>query len=85
MEALRLRKHLVVVINTALMNNHQTELAHALGKRKHLFVVEEPRHLLESGTWKSFHDFVPVPQEGGDEYDFPRLLDSFLGFASKKT
>jgi beta-1,4-N-acetylglucosaminyltransferase len=83
MEAMRLKKHLVVVINTALMNNHQTELAHALGSRKYLYVVDEPKQLQREETWKEFRDFVPLPYEPGDEHDFPRLLDSFLGYTSK--
>eukprot|EP00975_Prorocentrum_lima_P019488 4104021-Prorocentrum_lima.AAC.1 len=35
-EALRLRKKLVVVVNTALMDNHQLELAEALADRDHV-------------------------------------------------
>lgn len=84
MEALRLRKKLVVVINTALMNNHQTELAGAMAERSHLFMVENPELLENNSTWVSFQDFDPVPHEGGDEQDFPRLLDSFLGFSNNK-
>jgi beta-1,4-N-acetylglucosaminyltransferase len=44
-EALRLGKRMVVVINSILMHNHQTELANAMGSRKHLFVVQEPGEL----------------------------------------
>jgi hypothetical protein len=35
-------------------------------------------------TWNKFHDFVPVPNPAGDEYDFPRLLGSFLGIQESK-
>lgn len=84
MEALRLQKKLVVVINTLLMDNHQTELAAAMEERGHLFMVENPELLEKKDTWISFQDFVPVPHKGGDEKDFPRLLDSFLGFSYSK-
>jgi len=85
-EVLRLKKRLVVIINTALMGNHQTELANALGERQHLYVVESPEKLNDINTWNALESFVPIPQEDtGDQYDFPRLLDSFLGFASKQS
>jgi beta-1,4-N-acetylglucosaminyltransferase len=84
MEALRMKCKLAVVINTILMDNHQTELAHAMGKHKHLFVVEEPAELHDTKTWDDLERFLPVPYTGGDEYDFPRILDHFLGFASKE-
>ena len=82
MEALRLRKKLVVVINTALMDNHQTELAGAMAERGHLMMVEYPELLNDKKTWSSFEGFDPIPHQGGDPQDFPRLLDAFLGFSS---
>ena len=84
MEVLRMNKKLVVVINTQLMDNHQTELAGAMADRGHLCVVESPEKLDERQTWNGFEDFSPVPHQGGDPYDMPRLLDSFLGFTSSK-
>jgi beta-1,4-N-acetylglucosaminyltransferase len=83
-EALRLGKRMVVVINTILMHNHQTELANAMGSRKHLFVVQEPGQLAHMDTWNAFQKFVPVPNPAGDEYHFPRLLDSFMGIQDSK-
>jgi beta-1,4-N-acetylglucosaminyltransferase len=85
METLRLRKKLVVVINTLLMDNHQTELAGAMAERGALFMVENPELLERRSTWVSFQDFVPVPHTGGDDQDFPRLLDSYLGFSYAKS
>jgi beta-1,4-N-acetylglucosaminyltransferase len=89
MEALRMEKTLIVVINTDLMDNHQTELATAMAERGHLFVVEAPEDLLDqpATTWHAFQDFVPrFPQQqqhrGEEEMDFPRLLDAFLGFST---
>lgn len=83
-EVLRLQKRMVVVINTILMHNHQTELANAMGKRKHLFVVNETADLANIETWNALQEFVPVPNPPGDEHDFPRLLDSFFGFDQSK-
>lgn len=84
MEVLRMNKKLVVVINTQLMDNHQTELAGAMADRGHLYMVENPEKLDESQTWASFEDFNPIQQQEGDSFDMPRLLDSFLGFDSLK-
>ena len=84
MECLRMNKKLVVVINTALMDNHQMELAGAMADRGLLYMVESPENLDTKQTWESFEDFSPTQHEQGDPYDFPRLLDSFLGFATAK-
>jgi beta-1,4-N-acetylglucosaminyltransferase len=83
-EALRLGKRMVVVINTILMHNHQTELANAMGSREHLFVVQEPGQLANMETWNAFQEFVPVPNPAGDEFHFPRMLDSFMGIQDSK-
>lgn len=80
MEATGLKKRMVVVINTILMHNHQTELANAMGSRKHVYVIDEPAHLANLNTWDAFEKFDPVPLPPGDDEDFPRLLNSFLGF-----
>ena len=82
MEALRMKKKLVVVINTKLMDNHQMELATAMSKRQYLYMISDPSDLIEKSTtdtWDLFHNFIPIPHEDGDEYAFPKLLDSFLG------
>jgi beta-1,4-N-acetylglucosaminyltransferase len=84
MEALRMKKKLVVVINTLLMDNHQTELAGAMATRGHLIMVDEPEKLDHPQTWSSFDNFLPTPHQDGDDYDFPRLLDSFLGYSEIK-
>jgi len=75
-------KKLIVVINTILMDNHQLELATAMADRGHLFVVHQPEQLQQTETWTAFEDFVPtcLSHQIGDSYDFPILLDSFLGF-----
>ncbi len=83
MEVLRMYKKMIVVINNDLMDNHQTELAGAMAERGHLHVVASPEKLGETETWSAFEEFSPIPHQGGDPYDMPRLLDSFFGFASK--
>lgn len=83
MECLRLEKRFVVVINTRLMHNHQTELADAMGRRKHLWVVSDPIQLQDVKVWDDFEAFRPVPKMKGDDRDFPQLLNSFLGLADK--
>lgn len=85
MEVLRMNKKTIVVINTDLMDNHQTELAGAMADRGHIYMVEFPEKLHERQTWASFEDFTPIPHEDGNPDDMPRLLDAFLGFVSPKT
>jgi len=72
-------KRLVVVINSILMDNHQTELAEAMGKRKHLFVVESPKQLESTSTWDQLEDFQPIPKQPGDPLHFKIIMDEFLG------
>lgn len=81
MEAMKYNKKLIVVINTLLMDNHQTELANAMGERDHLYVVDSPEQMKDISTWDKFEDFNPVPYESGDSNDFPRILDAFMGFS----
>lgn len=79
MEGLRLQKKLVVVINTALMDNHQTELASAMGERRHLYVVDSPELLANVETWKEFEAFEAVSKKPGNKQHFAQLLDHFFG------
>ena len=82
LEALELGKRLVVCVNDALMDNHQSELAGAMARRGHLHVVNDPDDLRDEAEWRSFEGFSPRPFSGGDDEDFPRLLDSRMGFAA---
>jgi beta-1,4-N-acetylglucosaminyltransferase len=83
MEALRHQTRLVVVINSDLMDNHQTELAHAMAHRSHLFVVNNAADLQDFNTWNDFDAFVPIPHVVGTN-DFPILLNTHLGVVSKE-
>ena len=78
MEALYLRKALVVVTNDALMHNHQTELAGALEARGHLksTTCGELKNVLREVAGASFVDYPPKELEG-----FPALVDREMGFS----
>ena len=71
-------KRLIVVINDALMDNHQTELAYAMRNRHYLQVVDDPQSLLDMSVWNALNTFEPTPFPGGNTMDFPRLLTAFL-------
>lgn len=80
----------VTVINSRLMDNHQTELAYALRDRGYLQVVEDPRALCATATWKRLaaaeqaHPAVAAVVEQEEEEDstardFSNTLNRFLG------
>ena len=73
------RKKVVVVINNLLMNNHQLELANALGSRGHLFVIKDADMLLQKDVLDEMEEFVPKVFEGGDNLAFRRVVDNLLG------
>jgi beta-1,4-N-acetylglucosaminyltransferase len=82
MEALQLPapppKRIVAVINTALMDNHQAELAHALALHQLLLVVD--RVVTAGLPWDDFEHFQPAPYTAGNEHDVPHLIDHFFGW-----
>lgn len=86
MEALGLASSKVVttVINTRLMDNHQTELAFALRDRGHLQVVEDAELLRDQQTWDNLvrgKDSMRAWKSGNTK-DFPRIVNSFLGVST---
>ncbi|OWZ17060.1 UDP-N-acetylglucosamine transferase subunit [Phytophthora megakarya] len=76
MDGLALKKKLVVVVNTALMDNHQTELAEAMADQNFCLQtsVQSVQRVLETGNWD---DLQPYPQP--DEQAFPDLVDAVMG------
>ncbi|RHY32456.1 hypothetical protein DYB32_002553, partial [Aphanomyces invadans] len=72
MDTLVERKHLIVIPNTQLMDNHQEELAGALAERHHL--VATTCSLLAS-TLASVDLKTLVPYPEVDEEAFPSLVD----------
>lgn len=60
METLRSGRRLVMVVNAALMDNHQSELAHALVERGHALIatVETLPEVLRAAKWGAM---VPLP------------------------
>jgi beta-1,4-N-acetylglucosaminyltransferase len=77
MEALALRKPLLVVTNDELMDAHQSELADALHERGYLKRTSS-RALADSLRDFSFEDVLPYPEKDLDA--FPRLCESTMGF-----
>eukprot|EP00559_Dactyliosolen_fragilissimus_P001226 CAMPEP_0184866054 /NCGR_PEP_ID=MMETSP0580-20130426/20560_1 /TAXON_ID=1118495 /ORGANISM="Dactyliosolen fragilissimus" /LENGTH=227 /DNA_ID=CAMNT_0027365515 /DNA_START=73 /DNA_END=759 /DNA_ORIENTATION=+ len=73
-------KKLVVIINDKLMHNHQTELAEALEKRGHLYVLSRPDELCEKEVWSAIEKFVPEDFQDGDHFLFGKLIDKEMGF-----
>ena len=79
MEALGLRRPLVVVTNDALMDNHQSELADALADRGHL-VATTVGNLEECLRTFKGKEFTPYPDKDFDA--FPKLVDETVGLRS---
>lgn len=75
MDALALRKPLVVVVNTLLMDNHQAELADAMAEQRYCVATtcDELAHTLRTAELSALRAY-PAP----DELAFPRLVDQVL-------
>jgi len=76
LEALELGKPLVVVINDALADNHQFELAERLAKDEHLLFTT-PNELAETLKHPKLFDLNPFPK--ADPSIFATFLDAQLG------
>ncbi|KAG5192830.1 glycosyltransferase family 28 C-terminal domain-containing protein [Tribonema minus] len=64
MEALTLAKPLVVVVNDALMGNHQSELARAMAERCHALAATPPRlaRALSADALAALRPYPPPPR-----------------------
>ena len=83
LEGLRLRAQMVVVVNDALMDNHQQELAHELHSRWHLLATT-PSGLL--ATLRSLVEAPPnlAPFPPADQSLFPGFLATTLGIEGEQ-
>lgn len=81
MDALSVGKKLVVVVNTALMDNHQTELADAMAAKRYCVSTSCDR-LEETLTTADLETLEPYPPL--DEGAFPRLVDETMGLSKRK-
>lgn len=85
MESLSLKKKTCVIINDALMDNHQIELAQALCDRGYLFMLPSPDNLILSTTIKSVESFKAKEWKGGRPSSFGKLIADFMGFNPNTT
>ncbi|KAF9143371.1 N-acetylglucosaminyldiphosphodolichol N-acetylglucosaminyltransferase catalytic subunit alg13 [Mortierella sp. GBA39] len=77
LEALRLNKKLVVVVNEDLMDNHQQELGDALHEQ-HYLVCCTVSTLEKTLQAKEYESLEPFPQP--DTTRFSNFLDARMGF-----
>ncbi|KAF9573699.1 hypothetical protein EC968_008215 [Mortierella alpina] len=75
LEALRLKKKLIVVVNEDLMDNHQQELGSVLHQQKHL-VCTSVSSLEEALKAREYDSLIPFPEP--DPTRFANFLDSRL-------
>ncbi|KAI9915935.1 hypothetical protein PsorP6_007545 [Peronosclerospora sorghi] len=76
MDSLALQKKVIVVVNTALMDNHQIELAEAMANQNFCLQtsVQGLEKVLGNGNW---NDLQPYPAP--NEHAFPNLVDDVTG------
>ncbi len=76
-EALRAHKPLLVVVNEALMDNHQAELAHALAQEGHLAYCA-PQQLL--AAFEALRPEQLRPYAPASAAPLARAIDTLCGF-----
>lgn len=81
MDALSMRKKIVVVVNTLLMDNHQAELADAMAAQNYC-IATTCEHLAATLKTADLDALVPYPEP--DESAFPRLVDQVMSSDSKQ-
>ena len=82
LEGMRLGALMIVVVNDALMHNHQQELAEELHNRQHLLATTPSGF---AATLRALGDHPPKlePMPAADKTAFARFLASELGFSTK--
>ncbi|XP_057873702.1 uncharacterized protein LOC131079691 isoform X2 [Cryptomeria japonica] len=76
-ETLRVNRPLIVVVNEALMDNHQSELAEELAERKFLYCAR-PETLAETIECMDLESLLPYPPS--NPMAVVQSLNQFLGF-----
>ena len=76
METVRAEKPLLVVVNTDLMDNHQTEVAEEMSGMGYIH-MGYPNTLKSILADKNIFEVVPYPKRDTDA--FPCLLDDLMG------
>ncbi|ORY96611.1 glycosyl transferase [Syncephalastrum racemosum] len=77
LQALRLDKRLVVMVNTSLMDNHQLELAEAMANSNYCIYANSASQLIDGVQKIMAERPTPFP----DQTDtFARLLDDHMGY-----
>ncbi|KAI6217817.1 N-acetylglucosaminyldiphosphodolichol N-acetylglucosaminyltransferase [Aphelenchoides fujianensis] len=79
MEALALKKPLVVVVNSALMSNHQSELADRLARDHHCLVASSAEKLVDALRDPALMTPAPFPPPAGSSV-FSQFLSDVLDF-----
>jgi beta-1,4-N-acetylglucosaminyltransferase len=76
MDALSFKRKLLVVVNTLLMDNHQTELAEAMTEKNYCFqtTCKELVETIEKADFTKLKDY-PEP----DENAFPSVINGLMG------
>ncbi|CAE6429303.1 unnamed protein product [Rhizoctonia solani] len=82
LEVLRIPKPLIVVPNETLLDNHQVELADALGELGHLFSAT-PRTLAK--TIATYDEFALKEFPQFDSRKFSAIMDEEMGFSDMTT
>jgi len=76
LEVLEMKKPLIVVINTSLMNNHQLELAGKLDRQHHARMCEPEALVSAFSEWDTFSS-IPFPECQVNL--FPNYIERLMG------